>query len=131
MMEPSPEQLISWTQAACLESGSRGEACHVAARLAYAAGADAELEGCLTALVEEILTKDNLFGAGIGSVNSYSWDSFARMVCIQLRAARRKSPSLKQQAITALDDAILRGDCITTSDAIPTIRRAIESLPDP
>jgi hypothetical protein len=49
----------------------------------------------------------------------------------QLRAARRpKPPSLKEEALAALDDAIMRGDCITISDALPTIRRALEALPE-
>jgi hypothetical protein len=48
-----------------------------------------------------------------------------------LRAARRpKPPSLKEQALAELDDAVMRGDCITVSDALPTIRRAIEALPN-
>ncbi len=48
-----------------------------------------------------------------------------------LRIARRPKPqSLKEQALAALDDAIMRGDCITISDALPTIRRAIEALPE-
>ena len=48
-----------------------------------------------------------------------------------LRATRRpKPPSLKEQALAALDDAIMRGDCITISDALPTIRRALEALPE-
>jgi hypothetical protein len=49
----------------------------------------------------------------------------------KLRAARRpKPPSLKEQALAALDDAVMRGDCITISDAVPTIRRALEQLND-
>jgi hypothetical protein len=49
----------------------------------------------------------------------------------QLRAARRpKPPTLKEQALAALDDAIMRGDCITISDALPTLRRALEALPN-
>jgi hypothetical protein len=40
------------------------------------------------------------------------------------------TPSLKEQALAALDDAIMRGDCITISDALPTIRRALEALPN-
>ena len=49
----------------------------------------------------------------------------------ELRAARRpKPPSLKKLALAALDDAVMRGDCITTSDALSKIRRALESLPD-
>jgi len=48
-----------------------------------------------------------------------------------LRIARRpKPPTLKEQALTALDDAIMRGDCITISDALPTLRRALEALPE-
>ena len=48
-----------------------------------------------------------------------------------LRAARRPKPlSLKEQALTALDDAVMRGDCITISDALPTLRRALEALND-
>jgi len=48
-----------------------------------------------------------------------------------LRKHRRpKPPSLKEQALAALDDAVMRGDCITISDALPTIRRALEALPE-
>ena len=43
---------------------------------------------------------------------------------------RPKPPSLKEQALAALDDAVMRGDCITISDALPTIRRALEQLND-
>ena len=71
-------------------------------------GADQELEACCEWLDE----------------NTGRWDLLA-----ELRAARRKPPSLKEQALAALDDAILRGDCITTSDALPIIRRALEQLP--
>ena len=39
-------------------------------------------------------------------------------------------PSLKALALAALDDAVIRGDCITTSDALPVIRRALEALPE-
>ena len=41
-----------------------------------------------------------------------------------------KPLSLKEQALAALDDAVMRGDCITTSDALPAIRRALEQLND-
>ena len=52
-------------------------------------------------------------------------------MALQLRTARRpKPPSLKEQALAALDDAIMRGDCITISDALPTLRRALEQLDD-
>jgi hypothetical protein len=49
----------------------------------------------------------------------------------ELSIARRpKPPSLKEQALAALDDAVMRGDCITISDALPTLRRALEQLND-
>ena len=71
-------------------------------------GADQELEACC-ALLE--LSDDN-----------------ARDFLYSAR--RPKPPSLKEQAIEALDDAVMRGDCITVSDALPTIRRALEALPE-
>ena len=72
-------------------------------------GADQELEACINWLYE------NGWGQAVDG----------------LRAARRpKPPSLKEQALAALDDAVMRGDCITISDALPTIRRALEALPE-
>jgi hypothetical protein len=46
------------------------------------------------------------------------------------RHRRPEPPSLKEQALAALDEAVMRGDCITVSDALRPIRRALESLPD-
>jgi hypothetical protein len=43
---------------------------------------------------------------------------------------RPKPPSLKQQATIELDDAVMRGDCITVSDVLPILRRVIEALPE-
>jgi hypothetical protein len=81
------------------------------ATLAAAWGADTELDACC-AWLDKRFQRDPFFSKA-------------------LRAARRsKPPSLKEQALAALDDAIMRGDCITISDALPTIRRAIEALPD-
>jgi len=72
-------------------------------------GADQELEACCEWLQDPDL-----------NVDTY-----------KLRAARRpKPPSLKEQAIAELDDAVMRGDCITVSEALPTIRRALEQLDD-
>jgi hypothetical protein len=58
-------------------------------------------------------------------------------VAQRLRAARRpKPPSLAEQATAELDDAVMRGDCITTTDAMPLLRAALkrlaelEALPD-
>ena len=72
-------------------------------------GADQELESCI-----ELLKADGY-----------------KALASPLRAARRpKPPSLKEQALTALDDAVMRGDCITISDALPTLRRALDALND-
>ena len=72
-------------------------------------GSDQELESCI-----ELLKADGY-----------------KALASPLRAARRpKPPSLKAQALAALDDAVMRGDCITISDAVPTIRRALEALND-
>ncbi len=46
-----------------------------------------------------------------------------------LRAARRpKPPSLAEQAAHHLDEAVMRGDCITTTDAMPYLRQALQRL---
>lgn len=46
-----------------------------------------------------------------------------------LRAARRPvPPSLAEQAKAELDGAVMRGDCISTTDAMPTILLALEKL---
>ena len=79
---------------------------HAVFSLAAQCGADQELEACCEWLS---------ISHGPGQAE-------------RLRAARRpKPPSLKEQAIAELDDAVMRGDCITVSDALPTIRRALEA----
>jgi len=78
---------------------------------AYQAGADAELEACVGWL-------NDVGYAGIGT---------------ELRAARRpKPPSLKEQALVALH-AVAAGanDMREQCHDLETIRRAIESIPDP
>jgi len=51
--------------------------------------------------------------------------------CFTLRAVRRPQPlSLKEQALKALGDAVVRGDNFAVSSAIPAIRRALEALPE-
>jgi hypothetical protein len=81
--------------------------------LAYAAGADQELEACCTELDE---------------INCQKYWSE------RLRAARRpspKPPSLKEQALEALERQCLRSisPLVSTSD-LDIIRRALEALPD-
>ena len=44
------------------------------------------------------------------------------------RHRRPKPPSLAEQATAELDDAVMRGDCITTTDAMPLLRAAIKRL---
>ena len=69
-------------------------------------GADQELKAC-----EEWLPSDLI-------INGES-----------LRDVRRpKPPSLAEQATAKLDIAVIRGDCITTSDAIPSLRAALKRL---
>jgi len=80
----------------------------IAIAAAFQAGADQELEACCKWLPK---------------LPPWSGDDLRRH-------RRPKPPSLKEQALAALDDAIMRGDCITISDALPTIRRALEQLPD-
>jgi len=80
---------------------------------AYSAGADQELEESSNWLVLN----------GYGEAAS------------RLRATRRP-PSLAEQATAELDEAVMRGDCITTTDAMPLLRAALnrlselEALPD-
>jgi hypothetical protein len=47
----------------------------------------------------------------------------------QLRVFRRpKRPTLAEQATAELDDAVMRGDCVTTTDAMPLLRAALNRL---
>ena len=48
---------------------------------------------------------------------------FARAV---LARWGRPAPPLSQHATTELDDAVTRGDCITTTDAMPVLRNALQ-----
>jgi hypothetical protein len=61
------------------------------------------------------------------------WDDPANSTVEELqraiRATRRpKSLTLAEQATAELDDAVMRGDCITTTDAMPLLRDAIKRL---
>ena len=78
---------------------------------AYAAGADRELEACCECLRQE---------------GAWPWpEEVAR-----LRAARRpKPPSLKEQALEALE-ALPTPAGQVTADRLDTIRRALEALDD-
>ena len=109
-MQPSAEQFGEWLAEALrhFPAGPSSEIAGVVARLAYAAGADAELEACVSFLAAQ------------------GWDYIPGY----LRAARRpKPPSLKQQALVQLSsvESDLRRQGIVNTDYI---RRALEALPD-
>ena len=100
---PSPELIEQWMQAHSTK--------YDLARHAAQWGADTELEACA-----EIASIHAIYGK-----DKADW----------LRSMRRpKPPSLKEQAIAELDEAVIRGDCLSTSSAVHTIRRALEALPD-
>lgn len=107
-MQPTNKQILEWFEQSSTAKGLNQmdmPAVHVA-RMAYAAGADAELEGCC----------DVLARWGVHGID-------------RLRDARRsKPPSLKQKALEALDSF----EGFTGSlEEVDIIRRALESLPEP
>jgi len=108
-MEPTPEQLLEWYEAATEMADAGNNLPFLLGkvfRLAYAAGADAELEAC----VEWI--------RGIGLISD---------LIPHLYAERRpKPPSLKQQALDALNKIDMPGD----PALLDPIYAALESLPD-
>jgi|LauGreDrversion4_2_1035121.scaffolds.fasta_scaffold113220_2 hypothetical protein len=107
---PPPWRVQEWGEEAARRQYTGSETDQHIATEAAQWGADTELEACC--LWVNSVDDDDCFGAN-------------------LRAARRpKPPSLKEQAIAELDDAVMRGDCITVSEALPTIRRALEQLDD-
>ena len=122
-MQPTPEQYGEWlAEARRLHPIAHfvDIARHVGG-LAYAAGADAELDACC-----EWLEKAPFQSPTRGQVAGV------------LRAARRpKPPSLKQRALADLDTIQTHGGVTLTSDRggyqiadLSNIRRAIEALPD-
>ena len=120
-IEPTPEQFAGWLECALAKyredwgdnpafraAGPKiGIVAGEVARLAYQASADDELEACC----------EWLSGCGC--------PSYGR----ELRNARRpKPPSLKQQALEALDS--VEGDFNTVGDRADLIRKALESIPE-
>jgi hypothetical protein len=103
---PPPELIEQWMQAHSTK--------YDLARQAAQWGADHELEECLKAL-------------------DAAWDDPANSTVEELqqaiRAARRpKSLTLVEQTTAELDAAVMRGDCITTTDAMPLLRAALKRL---
>ena len=103
---PPPELLDQW----CMENNWRDIAIQAAQW-----GADQELEACCQAL--------RVRGTRMRCME-------ANQTIEHLRAARRrKPPSLKEQALEALE-ALPTPAGQVTADRLDTIRRAIEQLPD-
>ena len=114
-MEPSPEQFAEWLAQAMEGRPAEelktkpGFAIGEVARLAYAAGADAELEACCEHA-------------------DVWWVSGAADCLRNLR--RSKPPSLKQQALNELEEATEYAANKGARLYTETIRRALKSLPD-
>ena len=109
-MVPSSDQLSLWFAQARhgLPKGTAGELAFETARLAYTAGADAELEACF-AFIWDI-------DSGYGSA---------------LHLARRPRRSLKEQALVALHAiAVGANDMREQVQDLETIRKALEQLND-
>ena len=106
---PSPEQVDQWFDDAIrLNSTPK----YYIARQAALWSADQELEACCQAL--------RVRGTRMRCME-------ANQTIEHLRAARRpKTPSLKEQALTLLDDASDKLDAVHEN----TIRRALEALDD-
>ena len=103
---PPPELVQQWLTESVDEGDISGT--HLANRAAQW-GANQELEACC-----EVLHQHDR----------------AYLLPSQLRAARRpKPPSLKEQALTALE-RYMTGETILTKDSLDTIRRALEQLPE-
>jgi hypothetical protein len=117
MIEPTKKQLEEWyieTHGKYWYKDDRVVADELA-RLAYAAGADAELEGCCEWLADQVVQ------TSAGSLIPVAHCSASD----QLRTARRpKPPSLKQQALKAW----ARKGCILTDEEVKTISSALESI---
>ncbi len=106
---PPPELVQAWSDEALTASGMFEVKMKFAT---YAAqwGADQELEACCEWIA------------------AYPWLDHPELLIKQLRAARRpKPPSLKQQALAALDHILHNS---STELGASTIRRALEQLDD-
>ena len=68
---------------------------------------------------------DQAVEACVEHVRFLEGDSIAE----ELRAAMAtKPPSLAEQTTQHLDKAVMRGDCITSTDAMPYLRQALQRL---
>jgi len=108
---PPPKLFAEWLSEAVREHGNNpGTVFALVAEKAAQWGADQELEACCEWLRQQTLC---------GHVD----------LIPSLRAAcRPKPPSLAETATQELDEAVMRGDCITTTDAMPHLRAALKRL---
>jgi hypothetical protein len=115
---PPPELVQQWDEEC--ESGNNSEVSNTFDALQWFAskaaqwGANQELDACCAWLLEEPLCASNTHR--------------------KLRDARRKLPSLKEQALQALSEAVKMADDVPPegicSDQADIIRRALEQLDD-
>jgi len=105
---PTTEQYNQWTSDwSAIRADKRGDIGHYLVTRAAQWGADAELEKCCEWLDAACLHLDGSY----------------------LRSDRRpKPPSEAEQATADLDDAVMRGDCISTTDAMPLLRASLARL---
>jgi hypothetical protein len=112
MLTPPPELIATLLDDAPFRSNQIHERDRWLIEEAYKAGADQELEACCEYVYERL--------------------KLTTVACIaqELRAARRpKPPSLKEQALDALE-RYTSGKTVLIDTSIDTIRRALEALPN-
>ena len=101
-LTPPPELVQQWMAKFYGTAVAPGEAVIDIATRAAQWGADQELEACCQWISDDAEA---------------------------LRIVRRpKPPSLAEEATYQLDEAVMRGDCITTTEAMPALRRALKRL---
>jgi hypothetical protein len=122
-MQPSPEQFGEWLAEACrqITSGRPGNIAGIVARLAYAAGADAELEECRQYI-------RNHWWGFVRNPDGIPTHRAVDLLWARRPESRPKPPSLKQQALEALRD--IEHGAVPRPDDHETIRRALEALPE-
>jgi hypothetical protein len=110
---PPTELVQQWWHEAALRKYNGADADKHVTSMAAQWGADRELEACLNCMNEW------------GAINN----SFGGELADELRAARRpKPPSLKQQALLAVDTAV--ADYRIAADVADVVRRALEQIDD-
>ena len=120
-MQPTDKQCAEWwTQSYMSDMGASWTAIgYRVARLAYAAGADAELKACVELLSGQY--EWDLLAQCTG------WKHFRDQVEDILRSARRPTPTPQQQALAACAAALAAGRL--SPDEASIIRCALEAQP--